>query len=316
MEVLQEFKSFDGFQQFIAHDSYCNNCVMRFSLYKPPQLLQNPKEKLPVLYFLSGMTSSDENFTFKSGMQSLAARYGFVVVVPDTSPRGDEVDDHEEPNLGHGASFFVNASQEPWRRHYQMYDYIYEELPALIAQNLPINTNKTAIMGHSMGGHAAILMAMRHHDKYQSLSAIAPLASLMQCSWGEMALAQYLGNDPMGWAQYDACVQMQKSAWDKGALIDYGMQDPFENQVNSALLAKMNERTNMNFDIRFHHGYDHSYFFIASVLEDHFAYHMEKLNMSSSVQQNDDDSKKTTKNISKSVAKKSAAAKRKRHFER
>lgn len=314
MQVLQEFKSFDGFQQFIAHDSYCNNCVMRFSLYKPPQLIQNPKQKLPVMYFLSGMTSSDENFTFKSGMQALAARYGFVVVVPDTSPRGDDVDDHDEPNLGHGASFFVNATTDPWRRNYQMYDYIFEELPALIAQNLPIDAHKTAIMGHSMGGHAAILLALRHSDKYQSLSAIAPLASLMQCSWGEMALANYLGNDPINWAQYDACVQMQQSAWDKGALIDYGMQDPFENQVNSALLAKMNERTNMDFDIRFHHGYDHSYFFIASVLEDHFAYHMEKLNIELSAPTQGETKTKPAKNTVKTTTKKSTS--RKRHFER
>lgn len=327
MEVVQEFKSFDGLQQFIAHESYTTNSVMRFSCYTPPQLLNSNQSnngqsnskgrKFPILYFYPGMTSSDENFTFKSGMQALAARYGMIVVVTDTSPRGHDIPDDDGPNLGQGAGFYINAQKKPWQQHYQMYDYIHEELPALINTHFAVDKDKVAVMGHSMGGHAALLLALRHSDKFHSVSAIAPLASLMQCSWGETALSEYIGHDAFAWADYDVCVQMQKSDWDKGALIDYGLSDPFESQVNYELMKKLNDRTDMDFTIRFHHGYDHSYFFIATMLEDHFAYHAKKLQIhiddkNVKIQNND-----TNKQFKMDVGhKKAPDQKPKRHFNR
>ena len=203
MDTLSEAKSFGGVQGIYSHASECTGTPMQFSVYVPPQAAAGP---VPVLYYLSGLTCTEENFTTKAGAQRLAAEHGLIVVAPDTSPRGLELPgEHESWDFGSGAGFYVDATEPPWADHYRMYSYVTEELPSLVESRFPIDTQRRGIFGHSMGGHGALTVALRHPDRYRSVSAFAPIVAPTQCPWGERAFRGYLGEDRERWKAYDAC---------------------------------------------------------------------------------------------------------------
>jgi S-formylglutathione hydrolase len=251
---------------------------MTFSIYLPPQAKQAP---VPVLYWLSGLTCTDENFVTKAGAQQYAAEYGVAIVCPDTSPRGEGVPDDEEGSydFGLGAGFYVNATEEPWATHYQMYDYVVEELPALINAEFPVDGSKVAISGHSMGGHGALTIALKNPERYCSVSAFSPICSPINCPWGQKALSKYIGDESRGqWNNQDT-VELVKSAGDQlknsmPVLIDQGDADNFlAEQLNTQLLIDTAEQEGFPMQIRFQSGYDHSYFFIASLMGEHIKFH-------------------------------------------
>jgi len=250
---------------------------MNFSVFLPPQATEG---NLPVLYWLSGLTCTDENFVQKAGAQRYAAEHGVVIVAPDTSPRGEGVpDDAEESwDFGIGAGFYVNATESPWKEHYQMDDYICLELPELIAKNFPVNVQRSSIFGHSMGGHGALTIALRNPDHYQSVSAFSPIVAPLQCPWGEKALGNYLGQDRESWKQYDSCELIRSGAKQLPMLVDQGEADSFlEEQLKTELLEEACRESNYAATIRRQPGYDHSYFFIASFIGEHIAFHAQEL---------------------------------------
>ncbi|WP_415892067.1 S-formylglutathione hydrolase [Neptuniibacter sp. PT8_73] len=269
IENLAQFKSFGGWQKQYQHDSTSLNCSMRFSIFLPPQTLAG--EKVPVLYWLSGLTCTDENFIQKAGAQRVAAELDIAIVTPDTSPRGDDVADDPGYDLGMGAGFYVNATQAPWQQHYQMYDYIVTELPALIEANFPV-TEQRAISGHSMGGHGALMIALRNPQRFSSVSAFSPITNPTNCPWGQKAFSAYLGNDAEVWKQYDSCELIKDTNNFMPTLIDQGKKDQFldEQLKPEALLAAAGDNP---VELRLHDGYDHSYYFIASFIEEHLRFH-------------------------------------------
>lgn len=278
LEEIGSNLSFGGQQLRYRHHSNILNCDMTFSIYLPPQAKQAP---VPVLYWLSGLTCTDENFVTKAGAQQYAAEYGVAIVCPDTSPRGEGVPDDEEGSydFGLGAGFYVNATEEPWATHYQMYDYVVEELPALINAEFPVDGNKVAISGHSMGGHGALTIALKNPERYCSVSAFSPICSPINCPWGQKALSKYIGDESRGqWNNHDT-VELVKSAGDKvknsmPVLIDQGDADNFlAEQLNTQLLIDTAEQEGFSMQIRFQSGYDHSYFFIASLIGEHIKFH-------------------------------------------
>ncbi len=249
---------------------------MNLSIYLPPQAQSG---KVPVLYFLSGLTCTEENFTSKSGVQQFAAQYGVAIVVPDTSPRGTEVpDDKESWDFGSGAGFYVDATQAPWHTHYQMYSYITEELPELIATNFPVNADRQGIFGHSMGGHGALVCALRNPDKFKSVSAFAPIVAPSQCAWGEKAFSNYLGDDRTIWKNYDATELIQRSTFPTEILIDQGSADGFlANQLQPELFESACTKAKQALTLRIQPNYDHSYYFIATFISDHIRHHAKLL---------------------------------------
>ena len=277
--------SFGGQQLRFKHRSAILQCDMTFSIYLPPQAEQ---ESVPVLYWLSGLTCTDENFVTKAGAQRYAAELGIAIVCPDTSPRGDEVPDDPDGayDFGLGAGFYVNATEQPWSDHYQMYDYVLDELPALINSKFPVNGDKISISGHSMGGHGALTIALENSGRYSSVSAFSPICSPMNCPWGQKALSAYLGGNAQDnaeqWAKHDA-VALVKGAdislkQSMPALIDQGDADNFlAEQLNTQLLIDTAERVNFPMQIRFQPGYDHSYFFIATLIGEHIKFHAQHL---------------------------------------
>lgn len=269
IENLAQFKSFGGWQKQYQHDSTRLNCSMRFSIFLPPQTLAG--EKVPVLYWLSGLTCTDENFIQKAGAQRIAAELGIAIVTPDTSPRGEGVADDPGYDLGMGAGFYVNATQAPWQQHYQMYDYIVTELPALIEANFPV-TEQRAISGHSMGGHGALMIALRNPQRFSSVSAYSPITNPINCPWGQKAFSAYLGDDAEVWKQYDSCELIKHANNFMPTLIDQGKKDQFldEQLKPEALLAAAGDNS---VELRLHDGYDHSYYFIASFIEEHLRFH-------------------------------------------
>lgn len=276
-EQLAANKSFGGRQLRFKHDSAVLKCPMHFSVYLPPQAEQGP---VPVLYWLSGLTCTDENFVTKAGAQLYAARDGIAIVAPDTSPRGEGVPDDPEGayDFGLGAGFYVNATQQPWAEHYHMYDYVVEELPALINSQFPVDAKRMGIFGHSMGGHGALSIALKNPTRYKSVSAFAPICSPMQCPWGEKALGNYLGPDRQLWRQYDT-VELIKQATERlPILVDQGSDDNFLNeQLKTPLLLEAANAANYPMEIRMQPGYDHSYFFIATFIGEHLAFHRRQL---------------------------------------
>lgn len=258
---------------------------MRFAIFLPPQIsgdLRSGTEltsnKVPVLYWLSGLTCTDENFMQKAGAFRKAAELGLVIVAPDTSPRGDGVADDADGayDLGLGAGFYLNATQKPWADHYRMYDYVVDELPALIEANFPVS-DKRSISGHSMGGHGALTISMRNPDRYQSASAFSPICHPIKCPWGQKAFRAYLGDDQSSWSPYDASVLMAKAV-DKSqqvpTLVDQGSADNFlAEQLNPASLEKAAEESGYPLRLNMQEGYDHSYFFITSFIEQHLEFH-------------------------------------------
>ena len=277
LQLVSSQKMFNGWQQRYRHQSEVNQCEMAFSVFVPFRVSQS--HKVPVVYFLSGLTCSDENFSTKAGAQQYAAQLGLMLVMPDTSPRGEHVANDEAYDLGQGAGFYVNATAAPWAANFRMYDYIVTELPALIEANFDV-TRERAIMGHSMGGHGALMIALKNSDRYSSVSAFAPIVNPMDVPWGQKALGAYLGEDNKAWAQYDACHCVYHAAKRIPILIDQGGADDFyptqlqpEKFVTAAKVAGLLVRFNMRPE------YDHSYYFIASFVESHLAFHAEHLGL-------------------------------------
>ena len=276
MELLEEHRCFEGWQQRWRHDSTTLNCAMTFSIFLPPPRGTTPP---PVLYWLSGLTCTDENFTTKANAQHVAAELGIVLVMPDTSPRGADVANDDGYDLGQGAGFYLNATQQPWAAHFRMYDYIRDELPALIQDKFNVS-DRCAISGHSMGGHGALLLALKNPDKYVSASAFAPIVNPATVPWGKKAFTAYLGEDQSAWSQWDSCALLHGSHADAAIpmLIDQGDNDQFlADQLQPAVFAEIARQKDWPLTLRIQPGYDHSYFFIASFIEDHLRFHAQYL---------------------------------------
>ncbi|MBT3557322.1 MAG: S-formylglutathione hydrolase [Rhodospirillales bacterium] len=270
--TITENTCFGGVQGVYAHMSDQLGCEMRFSVFKPAESVSEPR---PVVFWLSGLTCTEENFTVKAGAQRYAAEHGLVVVAPDTSPRGDDVPDDEAFDFGKGAGFYLNATEAPWSTHFHMYDYITGELPALIFKNFPARADAQGIMGHSMGGHGALTIGLKNPDTYTSISAFSPIVAPMQVPWGQKAFSGYLGDNPDDWKQYDA-TELVKSGARSGTqiLIDQGEADDFLNeQLKPHLFEAACKDAGQAVQIRIQPAYDHSYYFIASFMGDHMAHH-------------------------------------------
>ncbi len=277
MENISCQKSFGGWHKRYRHRSSSLNCDMAFAVYLPPQAEQG--EKLPVLYWLSGLTCTDENFMQKAGAHRLAAELGLIIVAPDTSPRGEDVPDDPAAayDFGLGAGFYLNATREPWVRHYRMYDYVTEELPALIEANFPVSERR-GISGHSMGGHGALVCALKNPGRYQSLSAFAPIANPANCPWGEKAFSGYLGEDRSRWREWDACALIAQAEEKLPILVDQGDRDDFmASQLKPEALEAAAKAAQHPLTLRIQPGYDHSYYFIASFIDDHLRHHAKVL---------------------------------------
>ncbi|MFQ6371717.1 S-formylglutathione hydrolase [Shewanella sp. YIC-542] len=278
LEHISSNKVFDGWHKQYEHYSAVLKCNMRFAIYLPPQAVVN---RVPVLYWLSGLTCSDENFMQKAGAQRIAAVLGMAIVCPDTSPRGDGVADAPDGayDLGLGAGFYLNATQAPWHKHYQMHDYVASELPALVEQHFPVNGQR-AIAGHSMGGHGALTIALKHPGRYVSASAFAPICHPMACPWGQKAFAAYLGDDRDSWKQYDAVELLNAGAPALPLKVDQGDDDPFlAEQLLPETLVMAAQNAAVALDYQLHAGYDHSYYFIASFIESHLRFHAKHLQL-------------------------------------
>lgn len=274
MERIEHRACFGGWQDVYRHPSHALDCAMQVGVYLPPQAATR---RLPVLYWLSGLTCTEQNFITKAGAQRYAVEYGLILVAPDTSPRGDAVPDVDSYDLGKGASFYLNATQQPWAAHYRMEDYVARELPALIEAYFPA-TDARAISGHSMGGHGALVTALRNPGRYRSVSAFSPIVAPSQTPWGERAFTAYLGSDRGAWAQYDA-TELVKSATEKlPLLIDQGESDEFlAGQLRPELLRNACEKAGHPLSLNLRPGYDHSYYFIASFIGEHIAHHARAL---------------------------------------
>ncbi|HBH5318869.1 TPA: S-formylglutathione hydrolase [Escherichia coli] len=276
MEMLEEHRCFEGWQQRWRHDSSTLNCPMTFSIFLPPPRDHTPP---PVLYWLSGLTCNDENFTTKAGAQRVAAELGIVLVMPDTSPRGEQVANDDGYDLGQGAGFYLNATQKLWATHYRMYDYLRDELPTLIQSQFNVS-DRCAISGHSMGGHGALIMALKNPGKYTSVSAFAPIVNPCSVPWGIKAFSTYLGEDKNDWMEWDSCALMYASNAQDAipTLIDQGDNDQFlADQLQPAVLAEAARQKAWPMTLRIQPGYDHSYYFIASFIEDHLRFHAQYL---------------------------------------
>ncbi len=272
LELVSQAKSFDGWHKQYTHTSKVNQCTMRFAIYLPPQAsAENP---VPVVYWLSGLTCTDENFMQKAGAHRVAADLGVAIVAPDTSPRGDDVPDDPQGayDFGLGAGFYVNATQAPWNRHYHMYDYVVNELPALIEDVFPV-TRQRAISGHSMGGHGALTIGLKNPHKYVAISAFSPICNPMNCPWGKKALGEYLGDDRETWREYDASELMRTATVHRPVLVDQGEADQFlQEQLMPEALVSAASQSSYPLQLRRHEGYDHSYYFIASFIENHLRF--------------------------------------------
>ncbi|CDP53037.1 S-formylglutathione hydrolase [Devosia sp. DBB001] len=274
MELLSENRSFGGRQQVWRHASSTCNCDMTFGAYLPPQAEERP---VPVLWYLSGLTCTHENAMTKGGFQEHAARHGVAVLFPDTSPRGEGVADNPAYDMGQGAGFYLNATEEPWKPHFRMYDYIVTELRALVLDNLPLR-NRHGITGHSMGGHGALTIALRNPDLFESLSAFAPIAHPTTSDWGRKQLTGYLGADEASWRNHDATLLANERGWKSDILIDQGARDQFLNLLKPEALAAALTQNRIPSTFRMQAGYDHSYFFVNSFAGDHVAWHAARLN--------------------------------------
>ena len=274
MEHIEAIKEFGGWLNRYRHRSHACNCEMTFSVYLPPAAAT---AKVPAVYWLSGLTCTDDNFRVKAGAQRYAAELGLALVIPDTSPRGAEVPDvPERYDLGQGAGFYVNATQAPWATHYQMYDYVTRELPALVETNLPL-TDARAITGHSMGGHGALTIAFRNPGLFRSVSAFAPIVNPTRSDWGRKQFSAYLGDDEAHWVDYDACLLLAERGWAGDILIDQGATDQFLDLLKPEAMASLIAERRQAGVLRMQAGYDHRYYFVASFGEDHIRWHAERL---------------------------------------
>ena len=271
MERIEQHASFGGRQEVWQHDSATLGCKMRLAVYLPPAALAG--QRCPVLYWLSGLTCNEQNFITKAGAQQYAAQHQLIVVAPDTSPRGEAVANDPAYDLGQGAGFYVNATQAPWAPHFRMQDYVADELPALIESHFPA-TDARGITGHSMGGHGALVTALRHPGRYRSVSAFSPIVAPSQVPWGQKALAAYLGEDRSSWQDWDTVALIANATERLPLLVDQGEADEFlATQLRPELLEAACQHTGHPLTLRRQPGYDHSYYFIASFLADHFSHH-------------------------------------------
>ena len=272
LNLISEYKSFGGKLGFYSHPSSTCNGEMRFAVYQPAQATQQP---VPILYFLSGLTCTEENFMVKAGAQRYAAEYGLMLVVPDTSPRNTGIPGEDDDwDFGTGAGFYVDATEEPWDQHYQMYSYIVQELPALITAHFPVQPEKQGIFGHSMGGHGALVCAMKNPNLYKSVSAFAPITAPMRCPWGQKAFSRYLGSNQESWRAYDASELVKQVGYHSPILIDQGTADQvLVEQLMPEVFEKACADVKQPLNLRYQEGYDHSFYFIASFIEDHIRHH-------------------------------------------
>ncbi len=276
IEKIAEARCFGGRQQRYRHRSDVLDCDMQFSVYLPPQAEGG---EVPVLYWLSGLTCTDENFSTKSGAQRYAAEHGVALVMPDTSPRGEAVADDPEGawDFGLGAGFYLNATREPWSAHYHMYDYVLDELPRALA-GLPLDAARAAISGHSMGGHGALVLALRNPGRFRSVSAFAPICAPMRCPWGVKAFSRYLGEDRDAWEAYDSSCLIRLAGEHLPLLVDQGEADDFlAEQLHPELLQTAADAAGYPLTLRMQPGYDHSYYFIATFIGEHLAFHAAQL---------------------------------------
>jgi len=277
LNAVSRNRCFGGMQGVYTHAAETTHCSMRFGVFMPPQA---QSARVPVLYWLSGLTCTEDNFIVKAGAQRVAAELGVAIVVPDTSPRGlgypGEADAYD---FGLGAGFYVDATEAPWSEGYRMYSYVTNELPAYVERHFAVVAGRAGIFGHSMGGHGALTIALKNPDRYRSVSAFAPIASPMRCPWGEKALTGYLGSDRGRWREYDATALIADRGWRGPALlVDQGTSDPFiESQLKPELLRQACEHAGVALDLRLRDGYDHSYFFIATFIEEHLRFHARHL---------------------------------------
>ena len=277
IQLVSEHACFGGVQQFYKHDSRETRGSMKFSVYQPPQAKAG---KVPVLYYLAGLTCTDETFPTKAHAQAVAAELGLMLVAPDTSPRDQRFPgDADKWDFGQGAGFYVDAIQAPWAENYRMYSYITKELPALVEANLPSMTGATGIFGHSMGGHGALTLALRNPSLYKSVSAFAPITAPMQCPWGQKAFSNYLGADQETWRQYDASELVAKKAFPTHILIDQGTADQFykEQQLLPEKFSAAAAKSGQKLTLRMQEGYDHGYYFIQTFMADHLHHHAKVL---------------------------------------
>jgi len=277
IEIVSDILCFGGRQQRFRHYSESLKCDMHGSIFLPPAA---SSQAVPILYWLSGLTCTDENFVVKAGAQRYAAEHEIAIVTPDTSPRGEGVPDDPDTayDFGLGAGFYVNATEQPWSRHYRMYDYIVDELPAVVAANFPVLPGSTSISGHSMGGHGALTIGLRNTARYRSLSAFSPIVAPSQCPWGEKAFSHYLGPDRARWLAHDSCALIRAAVDHLPLLVDQGASDSFlREQLRTGLLLDACIEANYPATIRLQAGYDHSYFFVASFIGEHIAFHAEHL---------------------------------------
>jgi S-formylglutathione hydrolase len=276
IETVSTWRSFGGTQGVYRHESTATGTAMTFSVYVPPQAAAGP---VPVLWWLSGLTCTWENATTKAGFQGPAAEKGVIVVCPDTSPRGLGLPGEDDSyDFGSGAGFYLDATVEPWAKHYRMESYVTQELPALVAGHFPVDRARQGVFGHSMGGHGALTLALRHPDLYRSVSALAPICSPTRCPWGEKALTGYLGDDRAGWRWHDACTLIEDGRRVAEILVDQGLADGFlERELKPELLEGACNAAGIPLTLRRQEGYDHSYYFIATFMAEHVAWHAKRL---------------------------------------
>jgi S-formylglutathione hydrolase len=282
LETISEHRCFGGTVGYYKHQSPANDCEMRFAVYQPPAAERGP---VPVLTWLSGLTCTEETFMIKAGAQRVAAELGLMLVAPDTSPRGEGVPDAEDAawDLGLGAGFYLDATEAPWSGHYRMHSYLVAELPKLIARAFPADMKRQGIFGHSMGGHGALVLALRHPDTWASVSAFAPIAAPSRCPWGQKAFTAYLGPDRKAWADWDATELVRRNNGRHGRveiLVDQGLEDQFlEVQLYPEAFEEACAEAGQALQLRRHAGYDHGYFFISSFIEDHLRHHAAQLGL-------------------------------------
>ena len=275
MERIEHRAAFGGWQDVYQHRSQVLGCEMKVAVYLPPQAAT---QKLPVLYWLSGLTCTEQNFITKAGAQRYAAEHGVILVAPDTSPRGDDVADAEGYDLGKGAGFYLNATEQPWAAHYRMYDYIVDELPALVEAHLPASGARS-ISGHSMGGHGALMIALKNPGRYRSVSAFSPIVAPTRVPWGQKAFTAYLGEDRSAWAAWDASELVATAEEKLPLLVDQGGGDEFlDTQLQPQWLQAACTAAGHPLQLRLQPGYDHSYYFISTFIGDHIAHHAQALN--------------------------------------
>lgn len=276
LKTIAEHRCFDGIQGYYTHASAEIGLDMRFAVYQPPQARTGP---VPVVYYLAGLTCTEETFAIKAGAQRIAAELGLMLVAPDTSPRGADIPGETDAwDFGVGAGFYVDATADPWSKHYRMYSYVTRELPAVIAAAFPADARRQGIFGHSMGGHGALVCALRNPGVYRSVSAFAPISAPMQCPWGIKAFGGYLGADRSTWRQYDASELVRAQPFGGLILVDQGLADKFlAEQLKPELFEAACRDSGQSLKLRRHGGYDHGYFFIATFMEDHLRHHAAEL---------------------------------------